>query len=284
MDNQNTISGTLYIVATPIGNLSDITLRAIETLKNVDVIACEDTRNSRVLCQHHSITTPLIAYHEHNADTMLPTLQARLEKGEIIALISDAGTPLISDPGYRLVTALSQAGITITPIPGASSVITALSAGGLPTDCFHYAGFLSSKQQARRTQLEALQPVDATLVLLESSHRLLDTLADAHAILGDRDAVIAREMTKKFEEFNRASLSELLEDYQARPKVKGEIVLLIAPPKQPEPDIAQATPLLEALIPHYPLKAVCALIADATGLNKKALYQQALTLKDNDNG
>jgi 16S rRNA (cytidine1402-2'-O)-methyltransferase len=224
-----TTNGQLFIVATPIGNLSDITFRAVETLKAVHAIAAEDTRFSRKLLQHYGIETPMFALHEHNEASKSKVLLKRLQNGEDIALISDAGTPLISDPGYRLVLHLRQAGIRITPIPGASSVLAALCAAGLPTDHFRFAGFLPRKGKARSTELRYIASSDETTVLLESPRRLLSSLHDFEVLLDSkREVSVARELTKLYEEFISGSLAEVIEHFEEHAP-RGEIVLMIGP-------------------------------------------------------
>jgi 16S rRNA (cytidine1402-2'-O)-methyltransferase len=217
----------LYLVATPIGNLEDITLRALRVLKEADLIACEDTRHTGRLLQHFGISKPTLSYHEHNERTRAPELVERLVKGERIALVTDAGTPGISDPAYRVVTLAIERGVEVVPIPGATALIAALIASGLPTDSFLFAGFLPPKQQARRARLEELQTQRATLVLYEAPHRIRETLADAWEILGDRPAVLARELTKLYERFLRGSLRELNEQLAVW-EPRGELVLVIA--------------------------------------------------------
>src|SRR6201989_2836692 len=202
----------LYLVATPIGNLGDITLRALETLAGVDLIACEDTRITRRLTEHYAITAQLRPYHDHNAAVARPKLLEQLARGASIALVSDAGTPLISDPGFKLVREVCAAGHTVTALPGPSSVLAALSVAALPTDRFFFEGFLPSKQQARRTRLAALARIDATLVLLESGSRVQDSLADLAGIMGSREAAICRELTKLHEEVIHMSVAELAAD------------------------------------------------------------------------
>ncbi len=224
-----TTNGQLFIVATPIGNLSDITFRAIETLKAVHAIAAEDTRFSRKLLQHYGIDTPMIALHEHNEAAKSEALLNRLLHGENIALISDAGTPLISDPGYRLVLRLRQAGIRITPIPGASSVLAALCAAGLPTDHFRFAGFLPRSGKARNTELKHIARSDETTVLLESPRRLLASLHDFEALFDkEREISVARELTKLYEEFISGSLTDVIKHFEQHTP-RGEIVLMIGP-------------------------------------------------------
>ena len=216
--------GTLFVVATPIGNLDDITLRAIRVLKEVDLIACEDTRHTRKLLSHYGISKPMVSYHEHNERARGGELVKKLEDGASIALVSDAGTPLVSDPGYRLVADAIAHGLTVVPIPGASASIAALSVSGLASDSFTFAGFLPSRKSARRARLAELSKLDSTLILYEAPHRARETLADMLEVLGDRPCVVAREMTKLHEAFLRGRLSEIsFPDGAAR----GELVLII---------------------------------------------------------
>ncbi len=221
--------GTLYLVATPIGNLEDITLRALRILKEVDKIACEDTRHTLKLLNHFEIHRPLVSYHEHNELTRAPELVLAMEQGARIALVSDAGMPLVSDPGHRLVTLCIRHKIPVVPIPGASAVLTALSASGLPNEEFVFLGFLPNRGSERRRALERLRIEERTLIFYEAPHRIGETLADALAILGDRPACIAREVTKLHEEFRRGKLFELVQSLEEHP-AKGEITLLIGPP------------------------------------------------------
>jgi len=220
------MSGTLFIVATPIGNLSDITYRAVKVLGDVDLIACEDTRHTRKLLQHFGIATKTISYHDHNEQERSDQLLEILREGKNIAVVSDAGTPAISDPGFRLVRAAIEAGVAVVPVPGPSALITALVAAGVPTDEFFFAGFLSAKSHARQVKLLELASVPATLIFYEAPHRLAATLQDALAILGERKAVVARELTKLHEEIRRGRLSELAEHY-SQENPRGEIVLII---------------------------------------------------------
>ena len=222
------VSGTLSIVATPIGNLEDITQRALRVLREADLIACEDTRHTRKLLNHFAITTATISYHEHNEKERAEELCEALESGKNIALVSDAGTPLISDPGFRIVQAAVDRGISVVPIPGASAVITALSASGLPTDQFLFAGFLPARTGARRAKLNELRTVAGTLVFYEAPHRIKATLQEALEVLGNREAVIAREVTKLHEEFARGSLSQLIERLSSSEAPRGEMVLIIS--------------------------------------------------------
>jgi 16S rRNA (cytidine1402-2'-O)-methyltransferase len=219
----------LYIVATPIGNLEDITLRGLRILREVDLIACEDTRHTRKLLTHYQITTPLISYHEHNEYERAIELVDKMASGVRLALVSDAGMPLVSDPGFRLVSEAISRGIVVIPIPGASALITALAASGLPTDDFIFAGFLPPKQSARRVRLAELSAIHTTLIFYEAPHRIRQTLADACDVLGNRHCVLARELTKLHEEFIRGSLAEVTAQVTER-DIKGEIVLVISPP------------------------------------------------------
>src|ERR1700760_3427945 len=221
-------AGGLYLVATPIGNLGDITLRALETLAGVDLIACEDTRITRRLTERYAISAQLTPYHEHNAAVARPKLLERLAQGASIALVSDAGTPLISDPGFKLVREVCAAGYTVTALPGPSSVLTALSVAALPTDRFFFEGFLPSKQVARRNRLTELSRLDATLVLFESGNRVQDTLADLADIMGTREAAICREMTKMHEDISRGPIADLASS-AATPATRGAFVLVIGP-------------------------------------------------------
>lgn len=219
--------GTLYLVATPIGNLADITLRALQILKDVELIACEDTRHTRKLLQHYGVTTKTVSYHEHNEQQRAAELIDLLRQGSDVAVVSDAGTPSISDPGFRLVRAAIENEIAVVPVPGPSALISALIAAGLPTDEFFFAGFLPAKSNARRARLNELRSVPGTLIFYEAPHRLAATLKDAYEILGEREAVVARELTKLHEEIRRGRLSQLTADYTEKTDVRGEIVVLI---------------------------------------------------------
>jgi 16S rRNA (cytidine1402-2'-O)-methyltransferase len=221
------MAGTLYLVATPIGNLADITHRAIQVLQHVSLIACEDTRHTQKLLQHYGIKTKTISYHEHNEQQRAAQLIDLLKQGSDVAVVSDAGTPSISDPGFRLVRAAIENEVPVVPVPGPSALISALVAAGLPTDEFFFAGFLPSKLHARRTRLTELKSVPGTLIFYEAPHRLSATLKDAHEILGEREAVVARELTKLHEEIRRGRLSELANHYANEDNARGEIVVLI---------------------------------------------------------
>jgi len=219
-------AGTLYLVATPIGNLADITHRALDVLNKVALIACEDTRHTRKLLQHYGIDTRTISYHEHNEQDRARQLVELLREGKDVAIVSDAGTPAISDPGFRLVRAAIESEVTIVPVPGPSALISALTAAGLPTDEFYFAGFLPPRSNARRTKLSELKSIPATLIFYEAPHRLAETLKDAYETLGERKAVVARELTKLHEEIRRGRLSELAVHY-SNEEPRGEFVLLI---------------------------------------------------------
>jgi len=219
--------GTLYLVATPIGNLADITHRALQVLRDVDLIACEDTRHTHKLLSHYGIATKTISYHEHNEQQRTAQLIDMLQQGSDIAVVSDAGTPLISDPGFRLVRAAIEHNVTVVPVPGPSALISALVAAGLPTDEFFFGGFLPARSNARRARLAELRSVPGTLIFYEAPHRLAATLKDVYESLGEREAVVARELTKMHEEIRRGRLSELASDYADKKDIRGEIVLLI---------------------------------------------------------
>ena len=219
--------GCLFLVATPIGNLEDITLRALRVLKEADLVACEDTRHTAKLLTHYGITTPRKSYHEFNEESRVPEFVQMLREGKNIALVGDAGTPLVSDPGYKIVSACRKEGISVVPIPGACAAVTALAASGLPTDCFFFAGFLPSRAVPRRRRLEELAGVPATLIFYEAPHRMIDSLKDMTAVLGSRRAVMAREITKIHEEFLRGTLDGILDTLRARPEIRGEITLVI---------------------------------------------------------
>ena len=274
----------LYVVATPIGNASDISLRALRVLAGAHVVACEDTRTTGKLLAIHGIKARLTAYHDHNAERARPALLARLGRGEAVALVSDAGTPLISDPGYKLVGEARDAGFTVTPVPGASSPIAALSIAGLPTDRFMFAGFLPNRGGPRRRAIAELALIPATLVLLESPRRLAACLDDLAAGLGSRQAAVTRELTKRFEEVRRGALDDLAAHYNASGPPKGEIVLVIAPPETAE-DVDLDPPAIDALLRRaletLSLRDAAASVVAATGLPRRQLYNRALELKSN---
>jgi 16S rRNA (cytidine1402-2'-O)-methyltransferase len=275
------LPGGLYLVATPIGNLADISLRALAVLAAADVIACEDTRISRRLTEHYAIATPLTAYHEHNAAAVRPKLLARLAQGDVIALISDAGTPLISDPGYKLVRAAHEERHLVTVLPGASAVLAALNVAGLPTDRFLFDGFLPPKQSARRARIAELARIPATLVLFETGPRIGDALADLAEGLGERDAAVCRELTKLHEEVRRDSLAELALAYAGDAETRGEFVIVVSPPQ--EAALAsgeELDDLLRRALSHSSVKEAVSDVASATGLPRRDVYRRALELKD----
>jgi len=268
----------LYLVATPIGNLGDITLRALEVLAGANVIACEDTRVTRKLTERFGMATPLTAYHEHNAREARPKLLARLADGQAVALVSDAGTPLISDPGYRLVREAVAAGHDVTALPGASSVLTALSLAALPTDRFFFEGFLPPKQAARQKRIAALATVPATLILFESGPRIADSLSDLAAGLGARDAAVCRELTKLHEEVKREPLNALAREYQSGAETRGEFVIVIAPPPEETINANDFDALLRQALARVSVKEAVGEIALATGRPRREVYQRALAL------
>jgi 16S rRNA (cytidine1402-2'-O)-methyltransferase len=269
----------LHIVATPIGNLGDITLRALQALAGADLIACEDTRVTRKLLDRYAIATPLVPYHEHNAAQARPVLLRRLAEGASIALVSDAGTPLVSDPGYKLVRAAAEAGHAVTTLPGASALLAALTVAGLPTDQFLFAGFLPPKEAARRSRIAELARIPATLVVFETGPRLAAALAELAAGLGpEREAAVCRELTKLHEEVLRGDLKTLAEACAGDPP-RGEIVIVIAPPTEPQPASAGETEaLLRQALGRVSLKDAVGEVADATGLPRREVYQRALAL------
>jgi 16S rRNA (cytidine1402-2'-O)-methyltransferase len=269
------------VTATPIGNAADITLRALNVLCHCDVIVAEDTRVTSRLLAIHGISRPLLCYNDHNGPSMRPKLLAKLTAGARLALVSDAGTPLVSDPGHKLVRAAREAGIAVHPIPGASAVLAALAMAGLPTDHFFFAGFLSSKQGERRTALSRFAAVPGTLVFYESAHRLAEALADMAEILGPREAAVARELTKLHEELRHGTLDALAAHYGTSPPPKGEITLLVGPPsaKDALPGLAEIDALLEQALRFMPVSAASALIAQAVRLPRRAVYARALALQ-----
>ena len=274
----------LYLVATPIGNLGDISLRALETLAGADCIACEDTRVTRKLTERFGIGTPVMAYHEHNSDEALPKILARLDEGQSVALVSDAGTPLISDPGYRLVRAAAAAGHPITALPGASAVLAALSLAGLPTDRFFFEGFLPPKQGARQKRIAELSAIPATLVLFESGPRLAASLADLAAGLGAREASVCRELTKLHEEIRRGDLTSLADEYAQGAETRGEIVIVIAAPPDVETGDADVDDLLRQALARVSVKDAVGEVALATGRARRDVYQRALELAKDESG
>ena len=271
----------LYLVATPIGNLADISLRALEVLAKADLVACEDTRTTRKLLSAHGIGASLTSYHEHNATRVRPRLMERLKSGQVVALVSDAGTPLVSDPGYKLVEAAIASGIAVTAIPGASAGLAALTVSGLPTDRFFFAGFLPARAAARRRALAELAAVEASLVIYESARRLPAALADMAEVLGPRQGAVARELTKLHEEVRRGTLCELAEHYGGAGPPKGEVVVVVGPPERGGRATLDAQDLdakLGAALGRASLRDAVAAVTAATGLPRKRVYARALEL------
>jgi 16S rRNA (cytidine1402-2'-O)-methyltransferase len=268
----------LHIVATPIGNLRDATLRALEVLAAADVIACEDTRVTRKLIDHYGITTPLTPYHDHNAAEARPKLIARLAAGEVIALVSDAGTPLVSDPGFKLVRAVHEAGHTVTVVPGASAALAALAVAGLPSDRFFFEGFLPAKSGQRQARIATLARIPATLLLFETGPRLAAALADLAQGLGPREAAVCRELTKLHEEVRRDDLAALAAHYEAAGEPRGEIVLVIGPPAVETTDAADLDALLRKALARVSVKEAVAEVAAVTGRPRREVYSRALEL------
>lgn len=269
------VGGILYVVATPIGNLEDITLRALRVLREVDRIACEDTRHTRQLLDRHGIEKGLISYHEHNERERTGELLEELAAGRNIALVSDAGTPLIADPGYRLVAEARARGITVTPIPGPSAVLAALSASGLPTDAFYFGGFLPAKKTQRRKALDEAKSYPGTLVFYEAPHRILETLEDVAASLGARRVTIARELTKIHEEFLTAEPLQLRDELAKRPSIKGEFTLMISRAAEPAADETPIEEAFDKLVQGgTPRMEAMKIVARERGLSKRQIYQK----------
>lgn len=272
-------TGTLFLVGTPIGNLEDITLRALRTLKEVRLVACEDTRRTQILLQRYQIDTPTISYHDHNEMTRAPELILRLEEGEHIALVSDAGMPGISDPGHRLIALCVRHGFAVVPVPGASAFLAALAASGLPTHPFRFGGFLPSKKSQRRKELGDLKASVKTLIFYEAPHRIIDTLDDIADIMGDRHVVVAREVTKMHEEFLRGRCLDVLKTLRHRGKVRGEITLLVDRPEEGTPAPPAGVTLkgrVEGLMKDKGMKKMAALklVAKERGVSKRQALEE----------
>jgi len=272
------LSAGLTLVATPIGNLRDITLRALEILASADLVACEDTRVTAKLFDHYGLSAPLIAYHDHNAESVRPKILQRLAQGAAVALVSDAGTPLISDPGYRLVREAIAAGVAVTAAPGASAALMALTVAGLPTDRFFFEGFLPAREAARRARIAELARIPASLLFFESGPRLAGTLADLAAGLGPRQAAVARELTKLHEEVRRGDLSSLAADYAGGAETRGEMVIIVAPPQSEPASAADIDALLKRALARTSVKEAVSEVASATGAPRRAVYSRALEL------
>ena len=278
------MAGILYVVATPIGNLEDISLRALRILKEVDLIAAEDTRHTRNLLSHYDIRTALTSYHEHNEKTQAEKLVEKLRRGEDIALVCDAGTPVISDPGYRLVVEALSAGLRVIPLPGPSAVATVLSASGLPTDRFIFEGFLPAKKQERETRLQSLRAESRTMVFYEAPHRLQESLAAMRRILGDRDIVVAREVSKIHEEFLRGTLNEVIAELAER-DVKGEITVVVhgSSGESPVSEEELKAEIRRLAAGGVGVKQISELLGTQYRLAKREVYQLALQLKTSRN-
>jgi len=273
----------IYLVATPIGNLSDVTLRALETLAAVETIACEDSRVTRRLLERYAITTPLLTYHDHNAETARPKILARLKAGAAIALVSDAGTPLISDPGFKLVQAAQAAGHAVKAVPGASAVLAALTASGLPTDRFFFEGFLPPRESARRSRIDELANIPATLVFFETGPRIAAMLDDAAAGLSGRPAAVCRELTKLHEEIRRGDIAALALAYRDDAETRGEFVVVIGPPAKSERvEAIDLDGMLKRALTTASLKDAVEAVAAATGQKRRIVYQRALALSSRD--
>jgi 16S rRNA (cytidine1402-2'-O)-methyltransferase len=270
----------LYLVATPIGNLADITLRALAVLRGVDCIFCEDTRVTSKLLARYGISTPRAIYHDHNAEAVRPAILAALRRGAKVALVSDAGTPLISDPGYKLVRAAIAENLPVTAVPGPSAALTALILSGLPPDAFLFAGFLPPRQTARRHVLERWASVEASLVFFETTPRLADALHDMSITLGNRPAAITRELTKLHEEIRRGGLVELAAYYRGAGPPRGEAVIVVAPPRRSEPDQAKVDGRLRRALAKLGVREAAAKVAAETGLPRAELYRRALAIRD----
>jgi 16S rRNA (cytidine1402-2'-O)-methyltransferase len=288
--SEQTLARGLYLVATPIGNARDITLRAIDVLQSADRLYAEDTRVTGKLLALHAISRPLQSYREHNAHTQNDRIVNELQQGLSVALVSDAGSPLVSDPGESLVDRVLEAGMPVIPVPGASAVIAALTASGLPSDRFLFAGFLASRSNERRREIRGLEAVAATLVLYEAPSRLVETLRDLQAILGNRMACVARELTKMHEDIRRCPLNALIAHYEAEPQVRGEIVILVSPAAQQEAatmtsdNEARLDARLMAVMQEHPVKEASAIVAAEFGLPRRSVYARALVLKKSDEG
>lgn len=274
-DSSQLVPG-LYIVATPIGNLGDITLRALDTLKAADLIVCEDTRVTGKLLSHYGIRKPTLSYNDHNGQERRPKILAALAEGKRVALVSDAGTPLISDPGYKLVREALERGIHVTALPGASSTLAGLCLSGLPTDRFFFAGFLPAKTEACKKEIRALAAIPHTLILFESTRRLPETLRLLGDLLGNRKAAVAREITKLYEETRRGSLQDLQAYYEKHGAPKGEVVIVIGPPEKQAAIDENIREQLAQLLKSHSVKDAATILAEQTGLPRKEIYAIAL--------
>jgi 16S rRNA (cytidine1402-2'-O)-methyltransferase len=272
----------LYIAATPIGNARDITLRTLDALAGADLILAEDTRVTAKLLAIHGIRGALASYNDHNAQRERPKILARLAKGDRIVLVSDAGTPLVSDPGFKLVRDAIAAGVAVHPLPGASALLAGLVASGLPTDKFHFAGFPPPRSGERRTMLESVKAVEATLIFFEATQRLAESLADMHAVLGARQAVVARELTKLHEELRRGDLAALAHHYRQAGKPLGEVTIVVAGPVSAGFDEERASELLKQALAFMPVRAAVDLIGNVLDAPRRSLYELALKMKSDE--
>ncbi len=275
---KNTFKRGLYVTSTPIGNLSDITIRALDLLKNADLIACEDKRVSGKLLAYYEVKTPTISYHDHNAPQVMPRLIAELKAGKIVALISDAGTPLISDPGYKLVNECQKEDIMVTSLPGASAILCALTNAGMPTDNFLFCGFLPSKLIARQKELKKFATTQTTLVYYESARRLLACLKDIRMVLGNRRVAVCRELTKLYEEVQKDEIDELIIYYEQRATPKGEIVIVIEPPDKNSEVIDDLDGALTDALESLTVKEAVAVVTYISGRKRKEVYKRALKI------
>ena len=271
------LASGLYIVPVPLGNSQDITLRALQVLSQVDFIGCEDTRTTEKLLRTYKITRPLMSLHDHNEQGRVPQVLERLAQGQSMALVSDAGTPLISDPGYRVVQAAIHGGFPVIPLPGPCALVCALSAGGLPTHHFYFHGFLKPKHQGRQKELAGLKGIPATLIFYEAPHRLQETLRDVHQVLGQRQVVVARELTKTYESFVRGTAQEVLDFIEVKGPLRGEIVLMVGPAQHKEEEDLEG--LLTLSLREHTLKTAVQEVMALTGLSRKEVYAQALRLR-----
>lgn len=279
---KNKFDSGLYVTATPIGNLGDITLRALDLMREADFIACEDKRVSGKLLSYYDIKTPMISYHDHNAQDVMPKLIEKLKAEKIIALISDAGTPLISDPGYRLVNECHKEEIMVTSLPGASAILCALTNAGLPTNNFLFQGFLPPKTQTRQKEIEKFSSVDASLVYYESPKRLLTCLKDIASVLGNREVAICRELTKLYEEVIKDNIEKLIEFYENKPTPKGEIVIIVSPPDKNESQIDDLDAAIKDALKTLSVKETVAAVTYMTGKKRKEIYKRALEISKDD--
>lgn len=280
----NELTPGLYVTATPIGNARDVTLRALDVLEGADLIAAEDTRVTAKLLAIYAIAKPVIAYNDHNAPQERPKLLRRLRDGARVALVSDAGTPLVSDPGFKLVREALAAGVTVHAVPGASAPLAGLALAGLPTDRFFFAGFLPPKAGERRGILEELKGVRTTLIFFEAPQRLADSLADMAAAFGARPAVVARELTKLHEEARRGTLAELAAAYAAEDQPRGEITLLVGPPGETEVDFSRVDSALDRALAFMPVRAAVDLVAEMLSAPRREVYARALAKKNDGQG